>query len=49
MAVSFQIFQKIERASDSLKTDVTKKLISQELKHISPICKKHWKAYLILL
>ena len=38
-----------ERASDSLKTDVTKKLISQELKQILPSCKKHWKAYLILL
>ena len=32
-----------------LKTDVTKKKISQELKHILPSCKKHWKAYLILL
>ena len=38
-----------ETASDSLKTGVTKKLISQELKHISLSCKKHWKAYLILL
>ena len=38
-----------ERASDPLKTDVTKKLISQELKHISPSCKKYWKTYLILL
>ena len=38
-----------ETASDSLKTGVTKKLISQELKDISLSCKKHWKAYLILL
>ena len=37
-----------ETASDSRKTGVTKK-ISQELKDISPSCKKHWKAYLILL
>ena len=33
--------------SKFLKIDVTKKLISQELKHISHSCKKHWKAYLI--
>ena len=32
-----------------LKTDGTKKIISKELKHILPSCKKHWKAYLILL
>ena len=38
-----------ETASDSLKIDVTKKLISPDLKHISPSCKKHWKAYLLLL
>ena len=37
-----------ETASDSLRTDITKKLISQELKYILPSCKKHWKAYLIL-
>ena len=37
-----------ETASDSLKIDVTKKLISPELKHISSSCKKHWKAYLLL-
>ena len=30
-----------ESASDSLKIDVTKKIISQELKHISPNGKKH--------
>ena len=38
-----------ETASDSLKTYVTKKLICQELTDILPSCKKHWKAYLILL
>ena len=38
-----------ETASDSLKTGVTQKLISQELKDLSLSCKKHWKAYLILL
>ena len=38
-----------ETASDSLKTGVTKKLIFQEPKDISLSCKKHWKAYLILL
>ena len=39
----------IETAPDSLKTDVTEKLISQELKHMSPSCKRHWKIYLIPL
>ena len=29
--------------------DLTKKSISKELKHISTNCKKHWKAYLILV
>ena len=38
-----------ETASDSLKTGLTKELISQELKDISPSCKKRWKAYLILV
>ena len=38
-----------ETASDSHKTGVTKTIISQELKDISSSCKKHWKAYLILL
>ena len=38
-----------ERALDSLKPDVTKKIISQELKQISPSYKKQWKAYLILI
>ena len=37
-----------EIASDSEKWHY-KKLISQELKHMSPSCKKNWKAYLILL
>ena len=32
-------------ASISLKTDDTKKIISQELKRISSNCDKHWKAY----
>ena len=33
-----------ETASDSLKNDVTKKSMSQELKHISQSFKKQWKA-----
>ena len=32
-----------------LKTDIAKQIISQEVKRILPSCKKHWKAYLILL
>ena len=39
----------VETVLDFLKTDVAKNLISQELKHILPRYKKHWKAYLILL
>ena len=38
-----------ERALDSLKADVTKKIISQELKQILSSCKKQWKAYLMLI
>ena len=38
-----------EPGSDSLKTDITKKLISQELKHILRSCEKHWKASLLPL
>ena len=38
-----------ERALDSLKPDVTKNIISQELKQISPSCKKQWKADLIMI
>ena len=56
-SASCQIFSEIDRklitnrqqVENSLKIDVTKKLISQELKHILPSCKKHWKACLILL
>ena len=47
LAVSFQMYQKFDWLNSLrfLKTDVTKKLISQELRHISPSCKKYWKAY----
>ena len=38
-----------ETASDSLKTGLTKKLISHKLTDILPSYKKHWKAYLILI
>ena len=37
------------RALDSLKPDVTKNIISQELKQILPSCKKQWKADLIMI
>ena len=41
--VPFKYFRNgpTETASDSLKTDATKKKISQELNHISLSCKKH--------
>ena len=38
-----------ETVSDSLKTGLTKKLISHKLTDILPSYKKHWKAYLILI
>ena len=38
-----------ETALDSLKIDVTKTIMSEELKHMSPSCKKHWKDDLMVL
>ena len=47
MVVSFWTFQRF----DQLKQHKIfwRSQDSQQLKHISPSCKKHWKAYLILL
>ena len=45
---NFSEIDQLRPALDSLKTDVTKKLISQELKPTLPSRKKYCKAYLIL-
>ena len=51
---AFFIFEFVGNMTDwksliPLRPDLTKNSISKELKHISTNCKKHWKAYLILV